>query len=517
MDGRLLCRLKCGLLLGRGGRMRIARWLLFFLFSLFCSFPPLRAAYYAWTSRAHLAYDKVMQLRFGEARAQISLLRQEEADNLIYVLIEDYIDFFTLYIGEEEEVFHQLEQNKTLRLSLLRREGDSSSPWHDYLQADILLHWALARLKFEQYATSFLEVNKAFKLLSQNTERFPDFLPNKKDLGILHAIAGTIPDEYSGMVSWLTSLEGSIAQGRSELESVLEQMDENYVFRDETYVLYAYLLLHLADETDEAWKVIEQSGLQAEQSPLSCFVMANMAMRLGKNDLALAFLERCPQGRVYYPLPYLHFMRGICLQRRLSPEATRYFERFLSGFRGRHFVKEAWQKLAWQALLEQDFKAYRACIAHCRTAGVAVTDGDKAALREANSGLMPQPDLLRIRLLFDGGYYEQAEKLLEQFGPEDFGRHEHRLEFVYRSARLAQALQKREQAFAKYRLVLEMGADDPWYYACKAALELGRLCEHQGQLAEARSYYRRCLELKPAAYRTGLHQAAKAGLKRLGK
>lgn len=475
----------------------------------------LQAAYYAWSPSARLAYEKVMQLRFAEARAQLSRLRTEEPDNLMRILVEDYIDFFTIYIGEEERVFERLKSHKQQRLSLLRRQGDDSSPWHNYLQADILLHWALARLKFEQYATSFLEVNKAFKLLSQNAERFPDFLPNRKNLGILHAIAGTIPDEYNSAVSWLTSLEGSLAQGRAELESVLMEMDEEYVFRDETYVLYAYMLLHLADEGDEAWKVIEHSGLRVEDSPLSCFVMANVAMRLGENDRALEILEQCPSGRVYFPLPYLHFMRGICYQRKLRPEAEHYFELFLLTFRGRHFIKEAWQKRAWQALLNGDEERYRYCMSACRQMGVAVTDGDKSALREANLGLQPHPDLLRIRLLYDGGYYSQARQWMQNLGIEDFATHAHRVEFVYRSARLAHAEEQWEEAFAKYKLTLQMGADDPWYYACKAALELGHICEHQQDLKQAAFYYRRCLSLNPDEYRTGLHQAAKAGLKRL--
>ncbi len=487
-----------------------------FLLLLFLSFSalPARGAYYRWSPHARLAYEKVMQLRFGEARAQLALLREKEPGNLMGLLVEDYLDFFTIYIGEETGVFERLQTHKKRRLNEIRKKGDPDSPWHAYVQADILLHWALARLKFEQYATSFLEVNKAFKLLSQNAKRFPDFLPNRKDLGILHAIAGTIPDEYSTAVSWLTSLEGSIRQGRSELESVLREMGEGYPFRDETYVLYAYLLLHLADEGDSAWQVIEQSSLRAENSPLSAFVLANMAMRLGQNDRALALLEHAPSGRAFFPLPYLHFMRATCLQHKLSPEADKYFVLFLTTFRGRHFIKEAWQKRAWQALLEGDEEKYRSYMSACRQMGVAVTDGDKAALREAKSGLLPHPELLRIRLLYDGGYYQQAKILLDKWGPGDFSKHIYRLEFVYRSARLAQALGDREEAFAKYKLTLQMGRQDSAYYACKAALELGHLFEQNNDKENAARYYRQCLELKPDEYRTGLHQAAKAGLKR---
>ncbi len=487
-----------------------------FAFLLFCLFPHwAQAESYVWSQRVNRAYEKVMQLRFGEARAQLALLKKEEPANLMYLLIEDYIDFFTIYIGEEEEVFERLQPHKKHRLTALRQRGDPDSPWHDYLQADILLHWALARLKFEQYATSFLEVNKAFKLLSQNAERFPDFLPNRKNLGVLHAIAGTIPDEYSTAVGWLTSLEGSIRQGRRELESVLRAMGPEYPFVEETYVLYAYLLLHLADERDRAWQLIEQSDLRAEDSPLAAFVLANMAMRLGENDRALDFLDRCPRGRAFFPFPYLHFMRAVCLQRKLLPEADHYFALFLTSFRGRHFIKEAWQKRAWQALLAGDEQGYRYGMLACRQMGVAVTDGDKAALREARMGLPPHPDLLRIRLLYDGGYYREAQKIMDKLGPGDFDRHVYRVEFFYRAARLAQALGDVEQAFAKYKLTLDMGAEDPWYYACKSALELGRLHEARGEFDLARSYYRHCLRLKPEAYRAGLHHEAKAGLKRL--
>ena len=50
------------------------------------------------------------------------------------------------------------------------------------------------KLKFEEYFTAFNEVSKAYKLLTENQYRHPSFVANKKSLGILHAIIGTIPD-----------------------------------------------------------------------------------------------------------------------------------------------------------------------------------------------------------------------------------------------------------------------------------------------------------------------------------
>ncbi|MCK7559742.1 hypothetical protein MKQ70_34290 [Chitinophaga sedimenti] len=52
---------------------------------------------------------------------------------------------------------------------------------------------------------------------------------------------------------------------------------------------------------------------------------------------------------------------------------------------------------------------YRAMIL---TRGGTDTDADKQALKEAKSGTWPNPLLLRVRLLTDGGFYHEALRLL---------------------------------------------------------------------------------------------------------
>ena len=204
--------------------MRIP-WILFVL-SLSATGLCAASPYFEWSPLARQAYEKVIQLRFDEARSLLQRLEATEPDNDIRLLVENYLDFFTVFIDEDATVFERLESNKDRRLDRLRK-SDPASPWHLYLQADIRLQWALARLKFEEYATAFFEVNKAFKLLRRNAERFPDFMPTYKDLGILHAMVGTIPDNYQWTVRWLSSLEGTIDQGQAELERVIRYAETN--------------------------------------------------------------------------------------------------------------------------------------------------------------------------------------------------------------------------------------------------------------------------------------------------
>lgn len=486
-------------------------WILFL-------FIPLHAAagpHYTWSDKARQAYEKTLQLRFTEARSLLNSLKNEDPSNLVRLHIENYIDFFTVFINEDLAEFQRLERNKDLRLQEIKK-GPDSSPWHLYLQADIRLQWALARLKFEEYATAFMEVNKAFKLLEENARIYPAFMPNKKDLGILHAMVGTIPDNYKWAVDWLSSMKGSLDQGRSEMEEVIEYARTNdFIFEEETYVLYAYLLLHLDNKDGEAWRILQNSKLNPETNPMACFVMANVAMRTGRNDQAIELLEQRPGGRTFHPFPYLDFMLGIAKLQRLDSDASVYLQKFLDNYGGRNFIKEAWQKMAWQALIRGDQAGYRKYMELVKTRGFTVVEGDQNALREAKNGEMPHSTLLQARLLFDGGYYEQARKKLHALPTATLTRKRDQLEYQYRSGRICQALGLNDKALAYYATTIEQGAAEPWYFACRAALETGRIYEALGDKAKARSFYEKCLSIKPEESRVGIHQAAKAGLGRV--
>ena len=67
-----------------------------------------------------------------------------------------------------------------------------------------------------------MEIKRAFHLLERNQRLFPDFMPNKKNLGLMHALIGTVPDAYRWGVQIL-GMHGTIDQGKAEIEEVLLQ------------------------------------------------------------------------------------------------------------------------------------------------------------------------------------------------------------------------------------------------------------------------------------------------------
>ena len=340
---------------------------------------------------------------------------------------------------------------------------------------------------------------------------------NYKDLGLLHALVGTIPDSYKWGVKLLSGLEGSIAMGRRELELTLDyaRKDGDFLFAEESLVFYAFLLLHLDNEEEAAWQTISSAGLDPRNNLLHCFVMANIAMRTGRNDKAIEILQQRPAGKDFFPFYYLDFMLGNAKLRRLDKDAHQPLERYVQRFDGRNFIKEGYQKLAWHSLVHGNEAGYRQYMNACFRHGDMVVDSDKSAQLEAEEKNLPDISLLKARLLFDGGYYQKAYQVLAGKSLSDFGNGHAKLEFLYRMGRILHGLGQMPQALHFYQLTIDRGRAKSYFFACNAALQAGLIYEKMGFEDMAIRYFEECLSLYPDEYRTGLHQKAKSGLARM--
>ncbi|MEO1518951.1 MAG: tetratricopeptide repeat protein [Bacteroidota bacterium] len=484
-------------------------------FPAFANCSSISKPYFAFSTGASQAYQKAIELRFVEARTLLAQLKHSEPDNHLIYLVENYVDFFTIFLDENEQEFRSLEHNKDKRLELIA-QGDRNSPYFLYAQAEIKLQWALSRLKFEEYFSALMEIRSAYKLLTKNQKRFPNFVANKKSLGILHALVGTIPDSYRWGVKLLGGMDGTIEQGRGEIEEVLDHAkDHPFIFEEETRVIYALLMLHLGNQQETAWQVISSPKLNPQKNPLATFVLANVAMHSGKNEEVIRLLENRPLDPAFHPFPYLDYMLGLAKLYRLDVDADQYFKKYLTNFRGRNYIKEAYQKLAWWSLLQGNAGEYRRFIKQCKQKGAAVIGGDKQALKEATSGVMPDPILLRARLLFDGGYHRRALEQLRSHSVDQFATIGQQLEYTYRLGRITHRMGQWADAIEFYGQTIEKGREYKFYFACNAALQMGLVYEQQGKRELARQSYKECLRLRPDEYQNSLHQKAKAGLNRL--
>lgn len=459
------------------------------------------------------AYHYAISLRFDEANQVIAKIKKEDPNNLLVLHIENYVDFFKVFINEDIEEFDRLIGNKDKRLDQIEKYGDRNSPYYLFVQAEIELQWAVARAKFKQLIKAGSASLTAYKMLKKNQELYPDFIANKKSLSAIHALAETVP----GLIKFIFSIDGSISQGTKEIEEVIRYSEtHDFLYRDEAVAIYTYILFFQNNQRKKAWQYLQNSGLNPSTNPLACFLIASIAQKISKNDIALDILHNRPKGSNYAPFHYLDFMEGKSMLYNLDPSANILIESFIKNFKGRHYVKEAYQKMAWYHLvINENYPAYKFYLQKCKDEGYDLIDEDKQALKEANKNELPNVSLLRARLLFDGGYHLKSYQTLIKKSYLFENDEDLQLEYYYRLGRVSQALQNSYDALHYFGMAMVKGKKSKTYYPCSSALYMGMIYESQALYKEAKNSYLQCLEFDPDEYSNSLHQKAKSGLLRV--
>jgi tetratricopeptide (TPR) repeat protein len=491
--------------------------LLVFIVSCFCC--PQNASGSSdifFSKELKTAYEEVLQLKLDHAAIILQSQKVLAPDNLAIDFIEDYIDFFKIYITEDKTLFNGLAPRENIRLDRLKKLALDSNPYKLYIQAEINLHWGLLQLKFGNYLNSFNRVKKAYKLLQENQKKFPAFTPNLKSLGIIHALISTIPNEWSWVLKTFTGMSGDMNTARFELEQVMMYGKQNeFLFHEETVIMYGLLVTNFDNDPSSGWNMIQLSKLDPAQSPLISYIYALLAVKNGKTDEAIRYLEKSPHGPAYHPFYLNDFLLGLAKLRRLDSDASIYLKRYVELHHGMHYIKECYQKLAWDALIKGNINGYRQYLGEVKTNGSRLTDEDKQAYREAQQNNPPDITLLKARLLSDGGYLVRAENLLRPQLTALLGVPTSVVEGNYRMGRILHLQKKQELAIPYYLKASELGAKSPAYFACAALLQTGIIYENLNSYKLARYYYEKCLDTNPSEYSAGLHQKAKAGINRL--
>jgi tetratricopeptide (TPR) repeat protein len=463
------------------------------------------------------AYQRILSLQFDAGQAYIRVEKKNNPSNLLPLVLENYIEFLTVFISEERPSFRLFAKNKKARTEQLTA-GDSESPYYRWSLAMINMQGAVARLKFGEYMTAVFEMRRAFLLFEENSKLFPEFEPNNAGMGLLYALVGSVPPKYYWGVR-LASMHGSIHQGREMLYAVVENStgreDEKHL-RDESLFFLSFIETNLMPDNSGAERLLNHFDVADESNLLLSYAWSNMLMRLGRNDEAIIRLRSRSQSEAYFPFHYLDYLLADAYLRKLETDsAAFYFQQFLTHFKGINYKADAKRKMAWAALLDGDQNGYKERIGLVLQTDVGQIDADNQAHREALGGNTPNKVLLKSRLLFDGGYYDKAIALLTDYkGNFDKGEH---LEKTYRLGRIYHEMGNLTDAIMQYQKAIEAGKNNNAYYAANACLKLGAIYEQLGKNDEAFQAYYLCLNLKPDEYRNSIHQKAQAGINRLSE
>lgn len=462
----------------------------------------------------------IVSLRMAEADTLLNLSKKQYPENLMLHIQSFFRLFVTAFITEDLKDHVHLQEQKRILLKLLNAlPGDN--PHKRWAMARIYLQSAFVRLKFnEQYAAAW-EIRKAYFLIEENRSLFPDFVHNHLVYGLLQIMIGSIPPQYQWVVQ-LIAMDGDVDNGREVLYDLLNKVENTpdlTCLRAETLFFLSFTEMNLQADKAKLHHLLNYFRPADQLCLLLVYAKANLEMRTGMNDAAFLTLSRRPIDDAYIKFHYLDFLLAETLLRKLDASAEVYYENFIQNFEGHNYKRDAARKLAWlDLLLEDNSVGYLRKIQRIYNLPVGMVESDIQATKEAGGMLPPNKQLLKARLLFDGGYLIRAKSLLLSYmtqinDQDDAGK----LTFYYQLARVEHELENYDLALSYYNKTILLGAKKPEYYAAAAALRSGEIHELNGDFDQAVLFYNKCLSLKPEEYRQGLHLKAKAALSRLQK
>jgi tetratricopeptide (TPR) repeat protein len=469
---------------------------------------------YDFNSTCQQAYQEITKLKISSGMALVEKARQQNPDNLIPLLLESYIDFYVLFLNEDPKDFQTRYPRFSERLTLLE-EGPKSSPFYNYCLSTVRIHRAGAAIKFGKLWDAGWDFRKAFQLIKENKKQFPTFTPNDLAYGCLQAVVGTIPKGYKWIAS-LFGMRGSVTEGMKAVRGFINSNDPwAKSFFNEAAFVYPYLAFYIENKKEEPFAFTQQHKLDLVNNHLHTYMAANLAINNQQSEYAKnIILNRNPSGE-YLKTGIWDFELGFTKLHHLEiTEATSYFENFVAHFKGRFYLKDAYQKLSWCYYLQGNMVLAEEARKNIIKKGATDSDADKKALKDAKAGQWPNALLLKARLLNDGGYYNDAAALLQGKTEDDFTKEEEKLEFAYRAARIYDGLGRFDEAIHTYLIAIRLGQNRKEYYAARAALQIGQIYESRGQKALAITYYQKCLEMDDHDYKDSIDQKAKSGIAR---
>lgn len=480
-----------------------------------------QSGFFTWDEELEEILADVLHLRLLQAGPRIQAAQKNKPFNLLPYYLEDYLDFYFAFVdGRPKAIYGKYMERKEARLVWLE-QGDEQDPYTLYAQADVHLRWAMIYALYQDNMLAFKSIKKASTLLERNQKRFPNFLLNKRALGILHTMVGAIPDKYQWGAT-LVGLRGDVEEGLGELQTVIQhgKQQPEFIFNEEVQQLYSMLLLYMGNDDPAAWGALNTALLDPVNNPMATYILVSRYIKTGESKQGLFLLEKRKVAEEEYPFPQLELLQGHCKLYRLDKTAEAHYKNYLGMYRGVNGIKEAYQRLGWLALLEKNKNQYFYYMKEVERKGAHYISPDRSAMNEmelAKAKKQPHLQLLQARLYYDGGYYDNAHSVLEQCSIKELKEEEEQIEYFYRKGRVYQKMRKKELALEAFEETLTRGSKKSYYYACNAALQAGLVQESRAEWAAAKAYYERCLKEKPEQYQATLHSRAKVRLAALAK
>jgi tetratricopeptide (TPR) repeat protein len=458
--------------------------------------------------------QQLVQFNLKTASVLIDKELNIQPNNTALSLLQNYVDFYTFIATQDVEWLKSKQSKLNERIQALDA-CKTANPYIRYAKSEIHLQWAFSLGIAGELSSAAFQFRNAYKLLEENIKQYPSFAPNYKNMGMLQAMLGTTPDNYKWILK-IVGMEGDFKTGMKMLENFIEHEQKLPTEPlDKQTGNYYYILLNLNfGNRSECWKYADKYTRNNLDNPLYVYLRAFTAIKTARSDEAIKTLSN-KNSHSDVPFPLLDYLMGVAMLNAQHESAAVHFKKFVSFSRGGNLIKDAYMRLSWHYVLrgnEREAQTYRSMALQF---GNNFSDEDKKAFKECSSKTWPNTELLKIRLLQDGGYYNKALDVLDQLKPKTL-LPEQQAEYYYRFARIMHEQQYYLKAIENYKICIQISKNMQLHFAPYSNFYIGSIYEQNHNNDLALEYYQRVFEFKNFEYKTSIYQKTRAGISRIG-
>ncbi|MBX2963546.1 MAG: tetratricopeptide repeat protein [Cyclobacteriaceae bacterium] len=454
------------------------------------------------------AYQLCLKLMLDESREQIQLSEQPKA-----IYISAMADMLELLITEDASLFPAAEKRYEKRVEILKQ----ISPVTDeslFVLAELRLQWAFIYLKFGHDFSSAWNIRQAHLVAQECLRKYPNFIPINKTSGILEIMIGSVPEKYQWILN-LLGMKGSVETGFVQLAIV---QDKEESLRFEADLLYHLIEGFVLQQTDSALTALENMHRLNPDNKLILFLGASLAIKNSFSEMAMILLEKLKTHKDGLAIYYADYLLGeVYLHQGNYSKSIQAYKSFIKYYKGSNYIKDAYYKTGlayWLNIMPDQAQVH---FELAEKNGKEVTEADKYASRSLAERDFTNIKLTKVRYSIDGGYYDEAVRILKTLKKEELVSRRELTEYNYRFARLYHKTTHLSDAKKFYSSTIELNGTESWYFAPNACLQLGYIFRDEGNIEEAKIYFTKALSYKKHAYKNSIDSKAKSALAQLKK
>ncbi len=452
------------------------------------------------------AYEMVLNLQTAEVH-QLIPQPQTAQEHYVTALAEA----LELLISGDSEKFTDYEDRFEQRLE---RKTKLNTPDDIFLQAEIRIQWAFVYFKFGHEFDAALNLRQAYLTVAEIKRRFPAFQAIKKTEALLEVIIGGVPEKYDWILG-LLNIQGSTEAGLLDLESL---RSAGHPLSLETDMLYALVQSYVLQQTAVGLSTMDNIVGRYPTNRLALFLGASLAIKNSQGEVALDYLRRLDHQPSGLPIYFADYLKGeVYLYKAEYLNSITSFRWFINHYKGQNNIKDSHYKIGLCYFLNGNENDAQALFKQAKSLGKEITEADKYAARSLAEIEEPHVKLTKARYFTDGGYYDEAGKILESIQAAELPTIRDQAEFQYRKARLDHKTNKLASAKLYYHKTIELNGTEEWYFAANACLQLGYIALAENDPSGARGYFIRALSYKKHEYKNSIDTKAKSALAHLDR